>query len=285
MAASHHDDRSRPTADARRVLAPLLHRPADTAVLTDFDGTLSPIVAQPESAWPLAGVAEALSRLAQRFGVVAVVSGRPVSFLMERLSVPATATGARPVGVPRFVGLYGLEWSDGSGGITAEPSALAWLAVLDEVVARLEQTVPVGALVEPKGLAVTVHWRTAPEIEPGAIAAAADEAGRTGLVSHLGRRSVELRPPLPIDKGSVTRALAGKCSAATFLGDDLGDLPAFAALDALSSETGLSAVKVAVADRESVPEVTAAADLVLDGPHQALGVLEWLAGSSGSARR
>jgi trehalose 6-phosphate phosphatase len=279
VADPDHGDRPLPAADVRRVLAPLLHRPAGTAILTDFDGTLSPIVASPESARPVAGVVDVLSRLSERFGVVAVVSGRPVSFLIDQLTGPVTTAASAPTGGPRFFGLYGLEWSDGSDGITVEPAALPWVSVVDEVAARLERTVPAGALVESKGLAVTVHWRTAPQVEPAAHTAVLAEAHRTGLEAHPGRRSVELRPPLHVDKGSVTRALAQGCSAAAFFGDDLGDLPAFAALDALSAQSGMSAVKVAVADLESAPEVTASADLVLDGPGQALTVLEWLAES------
>ena len=261
----------------RGALGPLVLRPERTAVLTDFDGTLSPIVARPELARPLHGTGRVLARLARRYAVVAVVSGRPVSFLMEHLAVPGPAGTPASTGLPRFVGLYGLEWADGDGDITVEPSALAWRPVLAEVLVRLDRAAPSGVLVEPKGLAVTVHWRTAPAFEPWAVAAVAEEAARAGLESHPGRRSVELRPPLAIDKGSVTRLLVDGCAGALYLGDDLGDLPAFAALDAAAEETGLAAVKLAVADKESAPEVLAAADLVLDGPESVLDVLEWLA--------
>ncbi len=260
------------------MLAPLLERPRDTAILTDFDGTLSPIVARPELARPLEGAAELLDRLAARFAVVAVVSGRPVSFLVEHLALPGSMRASVPPPA-RFVGLYGIEWADGNGGTTIEPSALAWRPVLAEVLARLERAAPSGALVESKGLAVTVHWRGAPEAEPWAVASVAAEVARTGLESHPGRCSIELRPPLPIDKGSVTRSLVERCSAAVYLGDDVGDLPAFDALDALREESGLSAVKVAVADEESAPEVLDAADLVLGSADEVLDVFEWLASS------
>ena len=67
------------------------------------------------------------------------------------------------------------------------------------------------------------------------------------------------------------------CSAACYLGDDLGDLPAFAALARLASEHGLATVSVAVVDQESAPEVAEAADAVVSGPGQALILLRWLA--------
>ncbi|MGH9296766.1 MAG: trehalose-phosphatase, partial [Acidimicrobiales bacterium] len=62
----------------------LAKSPLRTAILTDFDGTLSPIIAVPESAEPLLGAVEALHRLAARYGFVGVVSGRPAAFLVER---------------------------------------------------------------------------------------------------------------------------------------------------------------------------------------------------------
>ncbi len=67
------------------------------------------------------------------------------------------------------------------------------------------------------------------------------------------------------------------CSAACYLGDDLGDLPAFAALEHLASVEGLTTVSVAVVDSESAPEVAEAADVVLGGPLEALNTLRWLA--------
>jgi trehalose 6-phosphate phosphatase len=131
-------------------------------------------------------------------------------------------------------------------------------------------------LVEPKGLAVTVHWRRAPEAEGWVAGAVAAEVERSGLRAHPGRLSVELRPPLDIDTGSVVRELAASCSAACYFGDDLGDLPAFAALAAMRRE-GTLTVSVAVLDPESDPAVAAAADLTVSGQRQALDALAWLA--------
>ncbi len=94
--------------------------------------------------------------------------------------------------------------------------------------------------------------------------------------------SVELRPPLDVDKGTVVRSLAEGCSAACYFGDDLGDLPAFSVLADLRGE-GRDTVAVAVLDPESDPRVGAAADLTLAGQQEALDVLAWLAASAGPA--
>jgi len=95
-------------------LAPLAASPGDTAVLTDFDGTLAPIVEDPTAVRALPGAIEVLNRLVVAYAVVAVVSGRPVSFLTERL---AGTSGVR------LIGLYGLEQVDASGARVEVPDA------------------------------------------------------------------------------------------------------------------------------------------------------------------
>ena len=274
-----------PSPEVRRAFAPLLDDPANSAIVSDFDGTLSPIVTDPAAARALDGAADLLALLARRFGVVAVVSGRPASFLVEQLA----SAGGRPVnggggstGVAhglRLVGLYGLEWADQDGAITREPEAEQWRSTVEGAADRLRSAAPPGVVVEGKGLAVTVHWRQAPEAQEWAAGAVASESERSGLRAHPGRMSIELRPALAVDKGSVTRSLVEGYSAACYLGDDLGDLPAFAALADLTALAGMPTVSVAVVDAESDPQVAEAADLIVSGPDEALALLEWLAAS------
>jgi trehalose 6-phosphate phosphatase len=136
--------------------------------------------------------------------------------------------------------------------------------------------------VELKGPAVAIHWRRAPEAAAWAEAFARDWASRTGLLLQPGRLALELRPPLAIDKGHVVERLASSCTAACFVGDDAGDLPAFSALDRLAA-AGATVVKVAVADRESPPALVAAADLVVADPLEALALLGRLAAAAEGA--
>jgi trehalose 6-phosphate phosphatase len=129
--------------------------------------------------------------------------------------------------------------------------------------------------VEPKGLTVTLHWRNAPEAGPWVAALAAEEARQHGLRVYPGRMSLELRPPLEVDKGTVVRALAAGMRAVAVFGDDLGDLPAFEAVAALGAQ-GVAVARVAVIDAESDERVAAQADLVVQGPEGALRLLEQL---------
>src|SRR5688500_10683953 len=118
----HHD------ADVDRLLAPLLADPASSAVLTDFDGTLSPIVDDPASARPLPGAVEALHSCQERYGRVAVISGRPVAYLTEQLGTDLHLSG-----------LYGLVVVEG-GERREDPGAAPWRAVVEGVADRAESS-------------------------------------------------------------------------------------------------------------------------------------------------
>lgn len=249
--------------DVRRLLMPLRAEPAASAVLSDFDGTLSAMVARPEDAVPLPGTVAALAAMAGRYRTVAVVSGRPVAFLQHHLG------GA---GID-LSGLYGLERAHGRGPVWVHPEAEDWRARVEAAASAAEGSCPAGATVERKGLSVTLHWRNAPEAERWALDLAADQVASSGLDVHLGRRSAELRPPVGADKGSEVRALTEGAATAVFLGDDVGDVPAFGAL----ARAGLHGVALGVRSSEMAPEVLGAVQATVDGPAGALAVLEWLA--------
>lgn len=252
------------------LLAPLLTSPRDTAILTDFDGTLATIADDPATVSPLTGAVEVLARLAVAFGRVAVVSGRPVSFLIDRLGAASDVV---------FVGLYGLERSV-AGTVVAESAAEPWRSTVELVTDRLTAMAPDGTWIEGKGLTVTAHWRTAPTRGSELLAAVEAEAERTGLIPHLGRMNVELRPPVAVDKGSAVTGLVQGRRAACYLGDDLGDIPAFAALDRWAALDGNTALTVAAVDAETSDLVANAANVTVEGPLGALGVLRWLADAS-----
>ncbi len=253
------------------LVAPLLARPASSAVLTDFDGTLAPIVADPSTARPSDGAGRILQSLVARFGVVAVVSGRPVAFLQQHLG---------SVGGLVLAGLYGLERATGAGPVVPAPGVDDWRAAVATAQDRLAAWAPEGVRVEGKGLAVTVHWRQAPDHAAEAEEAARDAAAASGLRVHIGRASVELRPPLPVDKGTVVDDLCADARAACYLGDDTGDLDAFDALGRLASRTGAVVVRVAAAEPECPDELLLAADTVVDGPAGAMGLLTYLASAT-----
>lgn len=263
-----------PSDHARQLLAPLVLDPRRSVLLTDFDGTLAPIVDEPSAAVPLAGTTELLVGLADVFGRVAVVSGRPVSFLVDRL--PGLVGSAVEV-----VGLYGLETAGPDGEALPDPVVAPWRPVVQAAAERLAERCPAGVLVEEKGATVTVHWRAAQQEQSWVTEAVAAEASRTGLAVHPARLSLELRPPLVIDKGTVVFRRCTGMAGACYLGDDLGDLPAFDALARWATEEDGVAIRVAVDGDDSAPDVVAAADLVVGGPEAVLGLLDWLVSAAG----
>jgi len=259
-------------------LRPLAAEPERSALFLDFDGTLSAVVKDPREATPLPGVPALLADLAVPFALVAVISGRPTAFLDEVLGAPPGVT---------LAGLYGLERA--LHGAAAD----TWAAVIDEVVAEALATAPAGIYVEPKGLTVTLHFRRAPEHEDWVLGFAERQHAARGLMVVEGRRERELRPPLDVDKGSVVRALVAEhddggrvepLRAAAAFGDDVGDLPAFAALGELRAPDGrlLTTVRVAAVDTESPTVVASAADLVVRGAAGAVALLSSLAAAAGS---
>ncbi len=240
--------------------------PASTGLVIDFDGTIAPIVDDPEMAAPLPGFAPVLGALASKLMLVCVLSGRPARFLQERLRAAGPRLG--------LIGLYGMEHAT-EGAVTTLPGADRWREVVSGAQSWLKPRLPEGIRVESKGLALALHWRGHPGAAGDAALLAGEVARSTGLVAHRGKMSVELRPPIQVDKGVVVTDLLRSCSAGCFVGDDEGDLAAFDAIDRLATQ-GLAAAKVAVRDPESSPALLGAADLVIDSPGDLLDLLRAL---------
>ncbi len=251
--------------------AVLARDPGATALFTDFDGTLSPIVADPASARPHPGAVEALAALTSRYRRVAVLSGRPLSYLQPL--VPASID----IGA-----LYGLEQR--VGGVPREhPDAARWRPVIEELARRATSelgAIHTGVSVEPKGVSLTIHYRNA--ADPATAAAAVEHwcehaAASSGLKAGRAKASIELHPPVAVDKGTLLTEWATGAATVAFFGDDLGDLPAFAALRRLAARTGIRSVNVVATSSETPDEVIAAADCLLDGPAAVTALLRTLA--------
>ena len=234
-----------------------------TAILMDFDGTLSAIVDHPDDAVALPGVAELLARLTTVVARVGIVSGRPVEFLRHAVPVHGLA----------LVGQYGLERWEG-GQVVVDPRAQQYAAPIAGVADAADAELP-GVFVERKGtVAVTLHWRTAPGLGDPTRAWADAAAAAHGLQIYPTKMAVELRPPLPVDKGNGVELLATGMGATLFAGDDHGDLSGFDALDRMTVNGTLAdALRVGVRSPEAPAELIARADVQVDGPR---GFLVWL---------
>jgi trehalose 6-phosphate phosphatase len=244
--------------------------PDRTALFTDFDGTLAPIVADPAAARPFPGAVEALTRLTGRYRRVAVLSGRPLDFLDPLL----------PAGVD-IGALYGLEQR--VAGVRREhPGAAPWRAVVTELAERATRELAglAGVHVEPKGISLTLHFRNGPAHETAVVAFARQAAATTGLHPRPAKASVELHPPVSVDKGTLLQQWSDDADVAAFIGDDVGDLAAFDAVHDLGRRAGGEGYAVAVAGDETPGEVRAAADALLDSPAAVVALFQRLAAAS-----
>ena len=275
-------------ATAEQVVAAVAASPAATLLATDFDGTLSLIVDDPDAAVPLPGAAQVLQSLAGSLGELAVVSGRPVEFLVDRLSGQLSSAGQSSAGLTAadqsaadkpglpdsltLVGLYGLQQIR-HGVRSDHPEAVAWPERVAALAATAETNGPAGMRVELKGLSITLHYRGQPQLLDQVEQYALELAATSGLVARTARMSVELHPPIDVDKGTVLLSLAQHLAGPVlFLGDDVGDLPAFDALDTLSA-SGLQVFKILAQSEESDDELLRRADLILDGPSAMVAML------------
>ncbi|MEV5154781.1 trehalose-phosphatase [Streptomyces werraensis] len=266
------------TQAGRDGLDALLARPGKALIALDFDGTLAPIVPDPEQARAHPGAVPALAALAPKVAAVAVVTGRPPGVAVRHGGF-AGVPGLEHLVV---LGHYGAErWDAVTGTVTApapHPGVAAARAELPGLLDRVGAWQ--GTWIEEKGRAVAVHTRRASDPQAAFEALReplADLATRHGLVVEPGRMVLELRPP-GMDKGVALLEYAREIGAGSVLyaGDDLGDLAAFTAVDKLRA-SGTPGVLVC-SGSEEVTELRERADLVVDGPSGVVGLLRALAG-------
>jgi trehalose 6-phosphate phosphatase len=257
------------------LLLPLRERPERGAVLTDVDGTIAPITERPEDAVVPERTRAVLRKLASRFALVGCVSGRRALVAREIVGLDEVA----------YSGNHGFELLlPGDREPRPDPSLDGHDQDVPRFVAALDQRAleRVGIRTEDKGAIVALHWRGASnESEAESLAhEIASDAEWKGLVAHRGRKVLEIRPNVAINKGMAVAALAPMrpVAAAFYGGDDRTDLDAFAALRMLKDEGELEAIAcVAVTSQEAPPELTASADLSVTGTEGYVEVLEELA--------
>ncbi|MEA2557484.1 MAG: trehalose 6-phosphate phosphatase [Actinomycetota bacterium] len=226
-------------------------------VLLDVDGTLSPIVARSDDARLQAGARASIEAVLPHLALVAVVSGRP------------TPEAAALVGIEgvTVLGSYGLgDLPDVPADVLAEVEAIS-------------KEIP-GTRVERKGGTVAVHVREAPDPDAAEVSVAralVPIAERAHMDIAPGKRVLELVPAGHDLKGeAVERTIAdATLDAVMYVGDDLADLGAFAALDRAAA-TGVTTVKVAVRGPETPEELVSDADFVVEGPEGVVGLLRGL---------
>jgi trehalose 6-phosphate phosphatase len=268
---------SAPTAELlAESLAPLTGDPPHAAVFCDIDGTLAPIVTRPEESQVPQEASRLLGGLGRRYGCVACVSGRSATEARRLVGVGSIA----------YVGSHGAEVMPAGATRPSLVEAFAgWEDRVREFVRQRQERRELRLLrirIEDKGPIGAFHWRGAPD-EAAAetwLRGIAQEAEAEGLSIHWGRKVLEVRPQVHVDKGQgiTTLLQRDRFRSALYGGDDVTDLDAFDALDELVRDHGLeAAVRVGVRSREGPAAIVERADIVVSGVEGFVGVLAHLA--------
>lgn len=262
-----------PVSDAGiEAMRAVMDRPEQTMLALDFDGTLAPIIDDPEHAHADPHAVSALARLGSLLGSVVVITGRPVRTAV-RLGGFRELEGLRSMTV---LGQYGVERWDADGDRFELPPTPEGITHVQEELPDLLAGLGLDDVrIEDKGRAIGIHTRELAE-SADAFEKLAEPlrglANRYQLKLEPGKNVWEIRAP-GIDKGDALAAIVAEKGVGTviFAGDDLGDLPAFEAVERFRDQ-GHPGLLVCSASHEE-DALTDMADLVLDGP---TGVAEWL---------
>jgi trehalose 6-phosphate phosphatase len=224
-------------------------------LVTDIDGTISPIVARPEQAIVLPPAREALAQLRELITLVAVISGRRVAEARAMVHLDGI----------EYVGNHGLEvWGPHGPEVVAE--ARPWVRRLAQVLDALAQRVARdGITIENKGVSASVHYRLAadPRAARGELLDILADARLTrGFVVEEGRLVLNLLPPLAVTKGAAIDELARShgLQRLVYLGDDVTDAHAFRALRVMRTDDRMRTLGVAVVEPETPHDVARLAD-------------------------
>jgi trehalose 6-phosphate phosphatase len=227
-------------------------------------------------AFPAPGAIDVMAKVSQLVGTLAIVSGRKVQDVLDLSGLAERGDIASFM----LLGQYGVQrWNFETRQITS-PEVLPGVAVVRAALPALVAEAAPGTTVEDKGHALVVHVRRT--ANPDAALAVLEPSLRrlaeeNGLEAAPGKRVLELRPP-GHDKGQCLRALVVEREAKSvlFAGDDLGDIPAFDAVEAMRAD-GIPGMTVC-SDGPEVPAVLRErADLVVPGAEGMVAFLELLA--------
>lgn len=240
------------------------------AVMLDIDGTLAPIAPTPDAAIVPPEMRDVVRQLVELPDVhVALVSGRSA----------ADAHRMTRVDGAWIFGNHGLEFRSPAGEILADEKARPYeasIAKASSAIAPLARSAP-GALVENKRWTLSLHYRLVdPDEAVPLIAHARDVARELGLRVTEGKKIIELRPPIDVNKGTAAIAFANRVSALEkgsllYAGDDQTDEDAFRAFRARAAR----AVTARIGDADLTTANTNA-EFVLASPNELRFVLEWL---------
>ena len=243
-------------------------------LFVDVDGTIAEIAPTPQDARVTSASRQALERLSQTLDAVVVLTGRPAEEAHRMVGVDGLA----------YIGNHGLELWEG-GQVRVWKRAEPYTPVIKALVERLRPWLQLpGVFLEEKGIALAIHYRGSSD--PSSALRGIRRILEEAEVVHRfdvqeGRRVVEVRPPLTMNKGVALREfiLQRELQGALVLGDDRADVEGFKALRTLRRQERIQGLCGAVVSGEAPPELIQEADFTLSGVGEVEWFLKWLASS------
>lgn len=259
---------------ANALLRELLRRER-IGLVTDIDGTISPIALMADEAQVTPASRDLLHSLAGRLALVAAITGRAVDDARSRVGLPELV----------YVGNHGMErWE--SGQRTIAPEALACRPALDAVLDAVKPHLQPGIIVQDKQITLSVHYRATanPDAARAELAPVIEQAAHVpGLRLFEGKMVFEVRPDLAVDKGTALAALVHdyQLDGVVYLGDDVTDADALRRARDLRSAGSCWGVAVGVASDDTPAAVQESADLFVAGVPGVEAFLGWLSNAVG----
>lgn len=204
-------------------------------IFLDYDGTLTPIVKNPEAAVIAAGKKELLRKLSKnKMCKVAVISGRSLADIKNKIGLSNII----------YSGNHGLEIS-GPKFKFKVPVSREYKVILREIKNQLKKKFSFvrGILLEDKGLCLALHYRLVNKNQIPLVESGFKEVTSPYLLKHKieikpGKMVFDIKPALRWDKGKAVLQLLsrqkaflrGKAILPIYIGDDKTDEDAFRVL-------------------------------------------------------
>ena len=241
-------------------------------LISDVDGTISPIVDVPDEALVTHQNLELLAELKALLTLIAVISGRSTEDVSKLVGLPGII----------YIGNHGMEqWQDGKAIVS--PTAMGYRTALSAAIPEIKQILIEGMRFEDKGATLSVHYRQTNDPESVRKSLASSMHGiakEHGLFLTQGRMVFEFRPPVEIDKGTAFEELVRthQLDAAFYLGDDTTDVTVFIAARRLRESNKCLTYGLGVESQGTPRGVLTEADYIVREVAGVESFLSWLLG-------
>ena len=262
--------------EIQEMLRPLMDDPGGTAIFLDLDGTLAPIMPRPDDVAVPPQISRLIRKLERRYLAVTVVSGRPAT-AAKRIAGNSEIA---------YIGNHGFETMLPGHAVMVCAEAQPYVAKVKELMeyARaLPEMVDSGIWLEDKTATMSFHFRRAPDHDETLAFIKKTffpKIEALGLVAREGRKVIEVKPPVDIDKGAAVGALMDRLGVkkALYAGDDTTDIDALKELRKRKRRKDTVVVGVGVISDEMPSELPRYADLLVERISGMELVLQLLAG-------